>query len=158
MRGMRRYYEQGAAYYITSVTEKRQRIFEDSRACEFLIKCLEYHKLIYSFKFFGFVIMPEHLHCVIQPAPGTTISEIMRHIKGNFARNFNRIVRTRGYIWQQSFYDRMIRDETHILAEIDYMHNNPVRAGLVALPEDYKYSSYHYYFGNEYLFLVDYPS
>ena len=85
MSRIRRYYIPGAVYYVTSVTEGRQSVFTDTRACRFFITCLEYHKQIFAFKTFGFVIMPEHFHCVIQPALGATISKIIQHISPTFA-------------------------------------------------------------------------
>ena len=152
---LRRYYEPGAVYGITSVTLDRRALFFDQLACRFLLVCIEYNKYIYSFRFYGFVIMPEHLHCIIQPAPGTTISEIMKHIKGDFARKFNIMRKSSGSLWQKSFFDEVIRGRRHLINMIEYMHNNPVRAGLVAVPEDYEFSSYHYYYGDLYKNLID---
>jgi len=86
---IRRYHEPGAAYYITSVTKGREEIFHNALACRFLITCLEYHKYIYSFRLYGFVIMPDHFHCVFQPGPDAAISKIIQHVKGNFARKYN---------------------------------------------------------------------
>lgn len=155
MSRIKRYFLPGAIYYVTSVTDGRHNLFTDARACRFFITCLEYHKQIFAFKTFGFVIMPEHFHCVIQPALGTTISKIIQHIKGNFARKYNFMRKEGGYIWQQSFYDRVIQSEVQLSNEINYMHYNPVRTGLVDSPGDYEFSSYRYYFGEDYRNLVD---
>jgi putative transposase len=60
-----------------------------------------------------------------------------------------------GYIWQQSFYDRVIQSDVQLSNEINYMHYNPVRAGLVDSPRDYEFSSHRYYFGEAYRNLID---
>jgi len=50
-------------------------------------------------------------------------------------------------VWQQSFYDEMVRDERDFNNKIEYIHNNPVKAELVENQGDYRFSSYHQYNG-----------
>jgi putative transposase len=154
---IRRYYEDGTVYSITTVTRKREEVFQERLASQFLTTCLEYHKCIFSFKIYGFVIMPDHFHCLIQPASGGSISKIMNHIKGNFSRKYNLMVKREGALWQRRFYDTAIRGEMQLINELVYMHWNPVRAGLVTQPADYEFSSYHYYHGDSYADLIENP-
>jgi putative transposase len=142
---------------VTSVTKGRDYIFEDPRACRFLIKCLEYYKLILSFKLYCFVIMPEHIHFLIQPLNGVSTSKIMNYIKGNFSRKYNFMNDCSGSLWQRRFYESGIRGMEHLLREMNYIHYNPVRAGLVTLPGDYEFSSYNRYVTGAYRDLVDVP-
>jgi len=67
------------------------------------------------------------------------LSEIMKGIKGASARQINRILDTTGKIWQEESYDRIIRDENEFMEKLNYMYNNPVAAGLVDDPEEYKF-------------------
>lgn len=154
---MKRYYESGIVYSVTSVTKGRIAIFEDPRACRFLIKCLEYYKLILSFKLYCFVIMPEHIHCLIQPLNAVSISKIMNYIKGNFSRKYNSMTNREGRLWQRRFYECGIRGMGHLFTEMNYIHYNPVRAGLVISPGDYEFSSYNRYITGAYRDLVDIP-
>ena len=89
----------------------------------------------------AYAVMPDHLHLLLVPRPSMTLSEVMRLIKGSTARQLNLLKGERGSIWQQSFHDRVIRDETHLQATIAYIHENPVTEGLVVTPGEYEFSS-----------------
>jgi putative transposase len=147
--------EPRAAYCATSVTAERDPLFNSYSTCRFFITCLDYQKQIFGFKLYGFVIMPDHFHCLLQPLRGTSISAIMKYLKGNFARKYNLINTTEGHVWQRKFYLKGIRGISHLLRELEYCHNNPVRAGLVTTPGEYAFSSYQYYYGNAYRGMID---
>jgi len=142
---VKRYHEDKALYFITTTTEGRKEIFKDSIACELLVNILIYNKFIYDFSVYGFVIMPDHFHIIIQPNGELNISEIMKKVKGNFSRFYNKITGLKGGIWQQGFYDEGIRDEVQLREVIKYIHANPFKKGLVSDVREYKYSSYQYY-------------
>ncbi len=116
---------------------------------------MDYQKQIFGFRLYGFVIMPDHVHCLIQPLNGIGISTIMKYLKGNFARKYNLIANAKGHVWQRKFYLRGIRGVPQLLRELEYCHNNPVRAELVTSPAEYAFSSYHYYHGNAYRGMID---
>jgi len=86
-------------------------------------------------------VMPNHVHVIIKPSPGAVLSEIVRRWKGSSAREINRVLGRRGRLWQREYYDRLIRGQTHLNAAIDYVHHNPVQAGLCATPADWTHSS-----------------
>ena len=87
--------------------------------------------------------MPEHLHLLIAPRYAFTISQVMQSIKGYSSRRINEITAARGRLWQQSFYDRIIRDEEQLNTIVAYIEENPVMAGLVSNAPDYQWSSAH---------------
>ncbi len=89
----------------------------------------------------AYAVMPDHFHALLVPNEGTTISEVMKSIKGFTARRLNNMLDRSGPLWQRSFYDRMIRGEQQLLETVNYLHMNPVVAGLVAHAEDYQFSS-----------------
>ncbi len=65
----------------------------------------------------------------------------MQTVKGYTARLINQRRGTRGPLWQRSFYDRVIRDDRQLVEAINYVHQNPVAAGLADTPEAYPFSS-----------------
>jgi len=67
----------------------------------------------------------------------------MQSVKGYTSRAMNARNKERGPLWQVSFYDRGIRDEAHLLDTLEYLHRNPVVAGLVQTPQAYPFSSAH---------------
>ena len=145
---MRRYFEKGYPYFVTTVIHQRQLIFIDKKMCEIIFITVEYFKLLLDYKIFGYCIMPDHIHLIIQPNGKYDLSYIMQMIKGSFSRKVNKLRSSDGHIWQKRFYDEGLRDTAMLMQKIEYVHANPVRKKLVVCPEDYKYSSHNCYFGN----------
>lgn len=146
---MKRYYENNMVYFITIVTEERRPIFLRHVTCDLFINVITYQKIAYDYKVYGFVIMPEHIHLIIQPVGAKNISEIMKNIKGSFSRFYNKVNNNKGSIWQRRFYDKGIRSEQALLETINYIHNNPLRKELIGNISEYKYSSYNLYMNED---------
>lgn len=88
----------------------------------------------------AYVVMPNHVHLLITPR--LPLRRIMRGIKGVSARDANRILGRRGEaFWQDESYDHWVRDEREFGKIRFYIEYNPVGAGLVKRPEDWKWSS-----------------
>ena len=66
----------------------------------------------------------------------------MQSIKGNASWAINRLLGRKGPIWQQGYYDRMIRSEKHLFEAIAYVNANPVAAGLAKEPGAYRFASW----------------
>ena len=85
--------------------------------------------------------MPDHAHLVLMPlADGNgnfSIPEIMQGIKGTSAHRINKLLHRKGLVWQQESFDHVLRQEESIRAKVEYLINNPVRAGLVSRTEKY---------------------
>jgi REP element-mobilizing transposase RayT len=95
----------------------------------------------------AFAILPDHVHLLLVPKEGFSISDAMKSIKNHVATIVNPRSGSRGPLWQKSFYDRAIRNEAHLRTTIDYIHCNPVFASLVQEPGEYPFCSA--YPGNE---------
>lgn len=93
----------------------------------------------------AFCIMPNHVHLVFAPLPngdGTyhALSAIMHSLKRYTARQANLLLGRRGTFWQHENYDHVVRDRPEQRRIIDYVLNNPVRAGLVEHWQDWKWT------------------
>ncbi len=141
MSKLRRFEEAGAGYFVTTVSHGRRSIFQETEAVELLLGELRTYKEELSFRVYGYVIMPDHVHLILHPISVAGLSEIMKRVKGRFARRYNKNIRGIGTVWRHSFFDRGLRDESALGMQIDYMHENPVRKGLAASPADYAFSS-----------------
>lgn len=150
MGNIKRFYVENAAYFLTTATNDRIEIFSDPKSCKILLVTIEYFKLTLDYKLYGFCIMPDHLHLVIHPFGRYNFSYIMKMIKGSFSRKLNKINAKNGKIWQKGFYDNCITDSLQLIRKLEYMHNNPVKAGLVTSPEEYLCSSYNHYIKTDY--------
>ena len=107
----------------------------------------------------AFVVMPSHFHWVFhpkenwvrdcvekerqagKPAPRSPRARIMKSVKGYSAYECNRLLGFRGEFWQDESYDHVVRDEDELLRIIEYVENNPVKAGLVKRREEWQWSS-----------------
>ncbi len=87
------------------------------------------------------VIMPNHVHVLIETLPGHRLSDIVHSWKSFTAKEANRILSRSGEFWMPDYFDRFIRDEKHLAAVREYIRNNPVKARLVEKREDWKWSS-----------------
>jgi type I restriction enzyme R subunit len=107
----------------------------------------------------AFVVMPSHFHWVFhpraswvqscieearqagKPAPRTPRERIMQSAKGYSARVCNRLLGLSGQFWQDESYDHVVRNDDELFRIIEYVENNPVKAGLVSRREDWQWSS-----------------
>ncbi len=107
---------------------------------------LEFYQKRLDFRLNAFVVMPDHLHLLLVPGE-TWLSDIMRSLKSFIAKQIIGAMGGAGPIWQSRFHDRAIRREDQFLTAVDYIHQNPVRAGLSPSAEQYPYSSASTYAG-----------
>jgi type I restriction enzyme R subunit/putative DNA methylase len=92
------------------------------------------------YKLGPFVVMANHVHVLILPSISPSL--LLKSLKGATAREANRLLgRTGEQFWQRESYDHWVRNETEWKRITRYIENNPVKAGLVARPEDFPWSS-----------------
>ena len=89
----------------------------------------------------AWVVMPNHVHAVIQTLHGWALERVMRDWKGYTALQINALLEQEGSLWRREYFDRYVRDARHLGDAIRYLHNNPVKAGLVQTPQQWRYSS-----------------
>ena len=87
--------------------------------------------------------MPDHVHLIFTPLYDGdslhSVAEIMQGIKGASAHKINRLLNRSGQVWQRESFDRVLRREDSIRAKVEYMVQNPVRAGLVQNAAEYRW-------------------
>ena len=82
------------------------------------------------YNLFCAIVMPDHSHIIIKPFPEYSLDRIMKGIKGASARKINIQRNSKGSIWQDESFDRIIRDQKELEDKILYMFNNPIKKGL----------------------------
>ncbi|NBC31120.1 MAG: transposase [Alphaproteobacteria bacterium] len=93
------------------------------------------------YRLFAWVVMPNHVHALVQPFGGFPIAEIIGGWKSWSAKRINRARGRGGTVWQKDYFDRFIRNERHFFAALNYIEENPVAAGLVTRAEDWRFGS-----------------
>ena len=87
------------------------------------------------------VVMPNHVHILLTPNNGYSLSEIIHSIKSYTAKEANSILSRRGEFWQADYFDRFIRNKKHFDSAKQYIEYNPVLAGLCDTPHEWEFSS-----------------
>ena len=131
MQTLRRYNIPDSPYFITCVTFHRQEI---------LLRSIDLFWGSWDgVKLFAWVLLPEHFHSVLE-CEDMRISDIMHRFKITYSRRF-RDKYGPGGVWQNRFWDHIIRDEQDMNRHLDYIHHNPVKHGLLNDSFLYEHSS-----------------
>lgn len=157
----KRYDIRGHAHYLTFSCFRRQPFLSRDRSGQWLLDAIRAARAEHPFDLWAFVIMPEHAHLLIYPQGPATISNILKSIKQPVAQRAVRWVRANapaglsrmadmqpnGQIhyrfWQRGGgYDRNIWSLREVLEKVRYIHENPLRRGLVDRPELWPWSSW----------------
>lgn len=120
-----------------------QCFFRDDRIAELMESTLFHYEGRY-YRLVRWVIMPNHLHVLIELLPGVALSSILQEWKSSTSHAANKLLGRNGVFWMPEYYDRYIRDQHHLKRAIEYIDANPVKAGLADTPSSYRWSSaYH---------------
>jgi putative transposase len=127
-------------YFLTFCTHARHVLTPGSRSIV-LETCLCGHRKL--FQLHAVVVMPDHVHLLLTPLTDEegliSIPEIMQAIKGASAHRINKYLGRKGRVWQEESFDRAIRKVENVRGKIEYILGNPVRAGLVKNPVEYRW-------------------
>jgi putative transposase len=126
-------------FFITAVAANRRRLFQTEANADLLIHLMNDDRAEGRYAIHAFVLMPDHLHFLITPAPDVSIEKAMQFIKGGFSFR----LKSKTPVWEDSFTKRRIEDPRDFATHRDYIHSNPVRAHLAVNPEDFPFSSAH---------------
>jgi len=101
----------------------------------------------HKFLLTAWVLLPDHWHAIFFPRYPLTISRLMETIKVGSTLRINAGRKERGLLWQPRFFDRALRTVNEYGEKVAYIHQNPVKAGLVRRTEDWPWSSVREYGG-----------
>jgi putative transposase len=135
---------EGAFYHITSRGNQKGHIFWDERDRHEFKKILVRTKERYGYLLHAYVLMDNHFHLLIE-TPLANIKQIMQNINTSYTVYVNRIHDRVGHLFQGRYKAFIVDKENYLLELGRYIHLNPVRAGIVKMPEDYRWSSYNDY-------------
>ncbi len=151
----------GATYFFTVVTYRRQRFLCDEPVRVALREAIQETRLSCPFVIDGWVLLPDHLHCIwTLPPDDADFSKRWALIKRfvtnrcgpallrNEWMNESKRRRNESTVWQRRFWEHMIRDETDYIRHLDYLHYNPVKHGLVTMVKDWPFSTFQRYMKN----------
>ena len=121
-------------FFVTYSTRERFVLSPESRTIA--LNCCVHEHLLTCW-LHTVVIMPDHVHMLFAPYEQWSISRIMRRVKGVSARLINERLQAKGQVWEEESFDRILRSDEDVNRKGEYIANNPVRAKIVATPEEY---------------------
>jgi putative transposase len=134
-------------FFITCrLLAHRARLSE--REFELLARVARERRQKYHFLLTAWVLLPDHWHAIFFPPFPLTISSVMEAIKVGSTHRINAARKESGLLWQPRFFDRAVRTVKEYYEKVEYIHLNPVRAGLVERAEDWPWSSVRDYAGS----------
>jgi len=124
-------------YFVTTVTASRRRLFQVHQNAELLIDTLQDQRSKDRFTLHAFVVMPDHVHLMLTPAPDVSLEKAMQYIKGGFSFR----LKSKFDVWQRSYDSRRILDAGDFAERAHYIQENPVRAHIATQADSYPFSS-----------------
>ncbi len=146
----KRAFIQNSYLHLIIVSYNRKNIFIDN--IELLRNAFKNAKQFFSFKIIAICVLPDHIHAILNPKNIEEYPKIVTSIKYYFSKNYNVGVETPTYgyvnkgekgLFQRRFFEHTITDEEELNNQINYIHYNPVKHGLVNNVKDWQYSSFH---------------
>lgn len=134
-------------YHIMLRGANRQEIFHDDEDCLSFLDVLLKYKLKTEVKVYGWCFMNNHVHLLLRE--GTEdISTTMKRIGVCFVQYYNWKYETSGHLFQDRFRSEIIEHRQYLLNVIRYIHQNPLKAGIVKQVDDWTWSSCRQYYGS----------
>jgi putative transposase len=124
-------------FLVTAVTAQRHSLFQVTATAELLQQTILDYRSQGRFLLHAFVIMPDHFHALITPAPDVSLEKAMQFIKGGFSFR----LRSKMDVWMRSFNESQIMTQSKFRNCVQYIEENPVRRGLASTPKAHPFSS-----------------
>jgi putative transposase len=134
---LHRYQSDRQDHFLTFSCHDRLPYLQTAEAFSIFLKALAATQQNYQFQVYGYVLMPEHVHLLVAEPTEKTLATAIQALKVSVAKRS-----PQRPLWLPRYYDRNIRNHSERVDVLEYIHNNPVKRGLVASPEEWRWSSY----------------
>lgn len=131
-------------YHIMLRGNDKRTIFIDNEDRKRFISTLFEKAAEENIRIYAYCLMSNHVHLLLHEKDAN-IARLMKRINVSFVYYFNKKYKRVGHLFQDRFKSEIVDNDNYLLAAVRYIHNNPVKAGMVSLPEKYLWSSYNDY-------------
>ena len=140
--GLKRFQKAEALHFITFSCFHRLPLLDESGPKNIVEAVLEQTRARHQARIYAYVLMPEHVHLLINEPPSILVAQFLKAVKQITSC---KLKGPREKFWEQRYYDSNVHGEEARSEVIRYIHRNPVKRGLVASPSDYQWSSFNHY-------------
>ena len=137
----------GYPHHVIQRGNNRQVIFVDRQDFETMLALLAENAQKFAVAIHAYVLMDNHFHLLATPATADALPLMMQAVGRSYVRYFNQRHGRSGTLWEGRYRSTLIETERYLLACMVYIDLNPVRAGMVALPAAWPWSSHAHYLG-----------
>ena len=145
---------EGAFYHVIIRGNQRQKVFLEEKDFLKYLEFLSDYKGRYGFRVYAYVLMSTHVHLLVETGQ-VPLSKVLQGINQRFTMYFNWRYGTVGHLFQGRYKAILCDKDAYLFSLVKYLHCNPVRAGMVGQPEEYRWSSHRAYLGQDRDGLVD---
>ncbi len=135
---------QSGVYHVILRGINRQAFFEDDEDREKFLSCLLYYKKVCDYLLYGYCLMDNHIHLLIKEG-AEPIGKVMKRIGVSYVLWYNRKYERCGPLFQDRFKSEVVESDEYLLTALRYIHQNPLKAGIIENIAMYRWSSYHEY-------------
>ena len=137
----------GYPHHVIQRGNNRQAIFVSSGDRQFLLSLIDENACKFDVAIHAYVLMDNHFHLLATPQTADGLPQMMQAVGRRYVRLFNDAHERSGTLWEGRYKSTLIQTDRYLLACMAYIDLNPVRAGIVAMPDDFAWSSYRHYAG-----------
>ena len=137
----------GYPHHVIQRGNNRQSIFASPGDYALLLGLLTENAKKFGVQVHAYVLMTNHFHLLATPATAEGLPQMMQAVGRSYVRYFNDAQGRSGTLWEGRYKSTLVQTDRYLLACMAYIDLNPVRAGLVADPRDYAWSSYGHHIG-----------
>jgi len=130
----------GIPHHITQRGNRREDVFFTEKDRQVYLLWLKEYCNKHQIKILAYCLMTNHVHLILLPEKGESISKALKPLHMRYAQRVNKIKNWSGHIWQGRFFSSPL-DEKYLMSAVAYVESNPVRAAMVDQAEDYPWSS-----------------
>jgi REP element-mobilizing transposase RayT len=140
-----RYSSPGNYYFITASTYKKTKFFTRTEHFEIILNSLRFLEQKKRIELHFVIVMPDHIHSIFRLEQNQVLSRVMMSFKGYTGRELKKMItsveqkQSPPHIWQDQYYDHLVRRNESYLEIMKYCLYNPVRKSLVNEPQEYRF-------------------
>ena len=128
-------------FFVTAGTHQRKPLFKSEPMARLFLSLLKADREKNRYAIHEYVLMPDHIHLLLTPAPEISLEKALQFVKGGFSFRAKKDLGFKEEVWQSGYNEHRITDAEDYSTHRVYIRENPMRAGLVSSPDGYPWSS-----------------